>query len=106
NAEDDEEVECVAAECIRLLWPFMKADYQARSKWSATAIPRTSSGVIKLKARTVGGVFQSGTHDLILIYPPNPPLEYTFPGVPIFSSSDIERLHELKMHIFKIRYNE
>src|SRR5438045_9101017 len=65
NAKEDDEVECVADECLRILWPFMKADYQARSKGSATAIPPSSNGLIKLKAWTAGGVVQYHNNYLI-----------------------------------------
>jgi len=104
--KDDDEINRVLGECEGLLYSLMKADYNARSKRSTTAISPSSTGVIKLRALTVNGVLQSSTHDLVLNYPPNPPVDNTFPGVPVFRSSDIEQLHEQTMHVFKVRHKK
>ena len=91
DRNDEDEIEKAVWECEDLLYPFMKADYDARSKWLTTTISASSNGVIKLKACTVDGVFQVATHNLYLEYPPNPPVENVFSDVPVFQSSEMER---------------
>ena len=51
----------------------------------------------------MGGVLQTINHKKSLEYPPTKPVDNTFSDIPVFSSSEIERLVELKMNIFKIR---
>lgn len=106
DSGDEDEIEKVVWECEDLLYPFMKADYEARSKGLTTAIPASTNGVIKLKAWTVDGVFQEATHDLHMDYPPNPPVDNTFSDVAVFQSSEVERISDAGMDIFKVRHND
>lgn len=104
--DDNDEIDCALGECEDLLYPFMKADYDARSKGSTATILHSSNGVIKLKAWTVDGLFQAGTDDLELVYPPNPPVDNIFPDVAVFPSYNVERIDEPVMDIFKIKFND
>ena len=106
DSDDDDEMEKVVWECEDLLYPFMKADYEARSKGLTTAIPASTDGVVKLKAWTVDGVFQVATHDLHMEYPPNPPVDNTFSDVAVFQSSEVEQINEVVMDIFKVKNND
>jgi hypothetical protein len=105
DAKDDKETEQAADACMALLRPLLEDDYVARSNGSASAIPPDQDGIIRLKPCNVNGVLQAWTHDWVLEYPPNPPLQTSFPGVPQYPSSDIERLNEVTMDIFKTRLN-
>jgi tRNA A-37 threonylcarbamoyl transferase component Bud32 len=81
--------------CIELLWPFVKSNYTSR----AGSIPNE---IIKLQALTKNGVLYTQNHDRHLQYPPTEPVHNTFPGITTYTPSQIKRLDEMEMEIFKI----
>jgi serine/threonine protein kinase len=98
SGDDDNEIEAAADKCLNFLWPFMEDDFASRSGSTAP-----TNEVIKLQVLPVAGVLRTVNHEKSLEYPPTKPVDNTFSDVPVFPSSEIERLAEPKMHIFKVR---
>ena len=82
-------------ECMGILWPFLRSDYALR----AGSKPE---GVIKIQVLTTNGLLHSQNHDQHLQYPLTNAIDNIFPVVATYSSSEIRRLDELVMNIFKI----
>lgn len=82
-------------ECLGVLWPFLRSDYASR-------VGTTPGGIIKIQALTTNGVLHSQNHDQHLQYPRTNAIDNAFPSVTAYSSSEIKKLEELEMNIFKI----
>jgi serine/threonine protein kinase len=66
----------------------------------------TATHVIKLQARTTNGVLHVETHDHHLEYPPTKAIDNHFSGVVTYKPCEVERLEEIKMHIFRVRLHD
>ena len=86
---DQDAVRDAVEACLRVLWPFLRS--QCDSK------PRN---VIILQSSTMDGALRVRSHDLHLEYPLIKAIDNTFPDVPTYKPSDVNRMEEIIMHIF------
>ena len=98
SVEDYHAIHDAAAECDKSIWPFLEEDYVSHLK-----SPSDSTEVIKLQALMKNGVLICVNHNKHIEYPPTKPVDNTFPNVPVFTDSDVERIKELVTHIFKAK---
>jgi len=96
SRDDQDAVPTCIDDCLAVIWPFLLSDYASR----AGSIPST---VIKLEAKTTNDVLHVQSHDHHLEYPRIKAISDEFPGVVTCKYSDVERLEEMKMHIFRVR---
>ena len=100
---DDEHdaVDHAAVECLDIFWPFIEADYESRLRSN----PKPDvTDVIKLQVLTREGVLHRQEHNIHLEYPATKSIDNTFPQLPTFRSSEIERLREIESEIFQIKH--
>jgi serine/threonine protein kinase len=83
------------------LWPFMECDYTSRS-----ASTTSTNDIIKLQVLTTNGDLHVANHNVDREFPGTKSVDNIFPDVATYSSSDIQRVSELEMHIFKVKLND
>ena len=96
--EDDNALQTATDKCLDILWPFMEGDYTSRSK-SATS----TNDIVKLQVLTSNGDLHAANHNIDRRFPGTKSVDNIFLDLATYSSSDVERLNELEMHIFKVK---
>jgi tRNA A-37 threonylcarbamoyl transferase component Bud32 len=96
SLDDEKATNDAVDDCLGVLWPFLQSDYRLQ-----TGV--RPDKVVKLQVLTTNGVLHSQYHDHYLEYPRAKAIENCFPGVAVYTSSQVERLNELEMDIFKVR---
>ena len=99
SRNDQDAVQVAVDDCLGVLWPFLRSDYASRAK----SIPK---GVIKLQAITTNSMLHAQSHEHHLEYPPTKAIDNSFPDVTTYTSSDVEQLEEINMHIFRVKVHD
>lgn len=101
SLNDGDAIDSASEECLNLFWEFIEYDYKLRSNSAAR-----ETDVIKLQVLTTDGTLHRTTHTRHIEFPSTKAIDNIFPGLPTYSSSEIEVLDEIQMHIYKVNIGD
>ena len=103
SENNDDAMDDYADECRRLIWPLIERDCASRPQSEKSNISPFLT--VKIEGRTVDGILQAFQHNRNLDYA-TLPIVNTFPGIPTFPHTLVNRIERLEREIFKVQIDD